>query len=219
METKPLEANTTSTAENVLSFQTAVSSISDPRTQGTDEINAEVHPEVRKVNNIASTLASPGFSSKQRAEDCEAISVIHAKSYKIHTSIGLNNMYSQEAILDTGCGPCLIRRSTVRPEWLTQERLPPLTQNMGATRSPVRITCLMDLDLQIGDLRKSITFAIVDDLAVSLLMGTAYQDRFIDTIKCKARRLKPINNRTVAILDSFNSPVCTMESEDNAQPR
>ena len=57
----------------------------------------------------------------------------------------------------------------------------------------------MDLDVQIGDLRKSVTFAIVDDLAVPLILGMAYQDKFIESIRCTARRLKPIDNRCVAI--------------------
>ena len=76
----------------------------------------------------------------------------------------------------------------------------------------------MDLDLEIGDLRKSITFAIVDDLAVSLIIGTAYQEKLIESIHCEARRLKPANSRTVAILDTFDTPICTLESVD-AQPK
>ena len=42
-------------------------------------------------------------------------------------------------------------------------------QYAGANETPVSISGLMDLDLQIGDLRDSITFPIVDDLAVPLL--------------------------------------------------
>ena len=73
--------------------------------------------------------------------------------------------------------------------------------------------------VQIGDLRKSMTFAIVDDLAVPLIIGTAYQDKFIEFIQCKARRLKPIDSCSIAILDTLNSPVCTLESLDEAQSR
>ena len=115
MQKQALEAKTTSTTETELSFQPAVSSISDSRTRGTDEINAEVHPEVRKVDNIGSSLASSDLSWKQQAQDGEAINVILAKSYKIHTSVGLTKMVSQAAVLDTGCGPCLVCRSTLRP--------------------------------------------------------------------------------------------------------
>ena len=46
----------------------------------------------------------------------------------------------------------------------------------------------MNLNLQIGDLRKSMTFAIVDDLAVPLIVRTAYQDRFIEAIQCRHGR-------------------------------
>ena len=81
------------------------------------------------------------------------------------------------------------------------------------------MTGLMDLDLVIGDLRKSVTLAIVDDLAVPLIVGTAFQDKYIESIQCRARRLKPSNSRSIAILDTFDSPVCTIESEEDAQPR
>ena len=77
----------------------------------------------------------------------------------------------------------------------------------------------MDLDFQIGNLRKSVTLAIVDDLAVHPIICTAYQDKLIESIQCKARLLKPIEIRSVAILDTLNSLVCTLESPDDTQAR
>ena len=77
----------------------------------------------------------------------------------------------------------------------------------------------MDLNIQIGDLRKSVMFAIVDDLAVPLIIGAAYQEKFIGSVQYKARRLKPIDIRSVAILDAFDSPEYTLESPDDVQPR
>ena len=110
-------------------------------------------------------------------------------------------MYSQPAILDIGCGPCLVSRSTLRPEWSTQEHSSPLALYTGATGTPVHISGLMDLDLQISDLRKSVTFAIVDNLAVTQIVGTTYEYKFVEAIQCKAHRLKPIDSRAIAILD------------------
>ena len=76
----------------------------------------------------------------------------------------------------------------------------------------------MDLDLQIGDLRKSVTFEIVDDLDVSLIVGTTYQNKFIEAILYKKNRLLPANKRAIATLDRFVSFACTPEPEDGAQP-
>ena len=45
----------------------------------------------------------------------------------------------------------------------------------------------MDLDVQIGDLQKSVMFANVDDLAVPLIISTAYQDKLIESSQCNAR--------------------------------
>ena len=51
----------------------------------------------------------------------------------------------------------------------------------------MQISVPIDLDIQIGDLRKSVTLAIVDDLVVQLIIGMAYQDKLIESIQCKAR--------------------------------
>ena len=80
------------------------------------------------------------------------------------------------------------------------------------------ITGLLNLDLQIGDLKRSVTFAIVDNLAVPLIVGTAYQDKFSEAILGKAHRLKPIDSRAIPIIGSFDSSVCTLESADDARP-
>ena len=47
----------------------------------------------------------------------------------------------------------------------------------------MHITGQVDLDLQIGDLRKSVTFAVVDDQAVPLIIRTAYQDKYIEAFQ------------------------------------
>ena len=62
------------------------------------------------------------------------------------------------------------------------DRHPP-TRYTGATGAPVFIFGLIDFGIQIGYLRKSVTSAIMEDLTVPLIVGTAYQDRFIESIQ------------------------------------
>ena len=80
----------------------------------------------------------------------------------------------------------------------------------------MHISGLMDLGVQVSDLRKFVTFAVVDDLAVPLIICTVYYDKFIESIQYKARRVKPNESRSLAILDIFEHPVCTLESSDDA---
>ena len=40
----------------------------------------------------------------------------------------------------------------------------------------------MNLGLQIGDLQKSVTLTIIEDLAIPLIIVTAYQDKYIESI-------------------------------------
>ena len=103
----------------------------------------------------------------------------------------------------------------VRSASRTSVRHPrPSTQEL-----PAHISGLMDLDIQIGDLSKSITFAIVDDPALPLIIGTAYQDKFIESVQSKTPRLKLNDICSVATLETLDSPVCTFDSPDDAQPR
>ena len=55
-----------------------------------------------------STQASygqPRPTLQNQATEDKAATKVNAKSYKNNTSIGLAKMYSQPAVLDTGCGP------------------------------------------------------------------------------------------------------------------
>ena len=65
----------------------------------------------------------------------------------------------------------------------SQEQLSPVTRYTGAIRTPVRITVLKDSDPQIADLHKPVTFTIVDNLAVPLIIGTVCQDKHIESIQ------------------------------------
>ena len=198
----PRKEHTKSTSESGLSFGTADSSPPRHKTSVTTDVaidnacnSSSVAPQPPKC-----PVASPDLSWHDQSKEDKAITIVNAKSYKIYTSIGLTKMYSQPVLLDTGCGPCLITRSTIRLEWLLRERSLPPTRYTGATGTPVRITGLLDLDLQIGDLRKSITLAIVDHLAVPLIFTTAYKEKYIESIHCRTRRLRPPYRRSVATL-------------------
>ena len=74
----------------------------------------------------------------------------------------------------------------------------------GASGTPVCITGPVDLNFWIGDLRESVAFTIVDDLAFLLIVGTVYQEKYFESIQCKTRRLKPSNSLNVAILDALD---------------
>ena len=70
----------------------------------------------------------------------------------------------------------------------------------------MNISSLMGFDIQIGNLRKPVTFTVVDNLTVLWIIGMSYQDEFIESIQCKARGLKPIDRCSIALLDTFDFP-------------
>ena len=83
----------------------------------------------------------------------------------------------------------------------------------------MRVTGIIDLDLQTSYLCKSVIFAIVNDIAIPLIVGTAYEKKFIGSIQRISRRLTASKNGIAAILDVFDSPVCTIESKEDVQRR
>ena len=109
-----------------LSFETAERSVPhDKRTAGMDESPADIQFEPPSVIQDRKLSIATDLPWKHQAQEGETINTIKAKSYKIHTSICHNRMYSQPAVLDTGCCPCVVRRNTLHQEWLTHKRLPP----------------------------------------------------------------------------------------------
>ena len=61
----------------------------------------------------------------------------------------------------------------------------------------------MDLGFQIGNLQKSVIFAIVDSFAVPLFAGRAYQGKLFEAIQCKGYRLFSVNSRAISILETL----------------
>ena len=127
VETLAPNEETTNTAGTDLSFQTAVSSIPDPRTLDTKETNAKVRVRTRKAHNTDSQLASPGpiieaASTGGRSDQRDPLQ----KLYDLVVHRPYQDAQSSSRV-GHRCGPCLICRSTLRPEWLAQERPPPPT--------------------------------------------------------------------------------------------
>ena len=49
--------------------------------------------------------------------------------------------------------------------------------------TPLHISGLVKLDIQVGDLRMRVTFAFVDDLALPIFIGPAYLDKLSESIQ------------------------------------
>ena len=73
----------------------------------------------------------------------------------------------------------------------------------------------MNLDVQIGNLRKPLMFVAVYDLAVQLILGISYQGISLSSFIARSADLSRIFYLSVAILDKFDSLMCTLDSSED----
>lgn len=132
----------------------------------------------------------------------DGIALLEKKNYKIRVTIWerANLMKPMSAITDTGAGANLTSRRAFHTFWYT--RLIPV-RNPGLTavaNQSVEVQGVILLHVRIGDLRFRIWFRVVQSLAVPLLLGTFFIDRFVLTIFTPERQLVPEQSQTVAFL-------------------
>lgn len=74
---------------------------------------------------------------------------------------------------------------------------------IAAGRQAIFVIVIVLLHLYIGDLEVCAWFGAVEILAVSVLLGTSFIDRFIKVIFPGERKIVPHYSKPVAILASF----------------
>lgn len=113
---------------------------------------------------------------------------------------GPDDSFSPHVVdLDTGAGPNLVAR-----EWLTPAmqraviafKSPSLT---AATKHRLEIKGVIQLTIRLGDLTVPVWFVVAESFAVSLLLGTAFVDRYVRRIDPISRTVTPQDSRPVQI--------------------
>lgn len=94
-------------------------------------------------------------------------------------------------ILDTGAGPNHISKRTLPTEWHDRMKFVDDSAPMAATKQAVKVEGAMLLHVSIGDLSVRVCFGVVTTLAVQLLFGTSFFDRFVKAIFPKERQIVP----------------------------
>lgn len=104
-------------------------------------------------------------------------------------------------ILDTGAGPNLVDSQLLPLSWSSKVKPvadPGLT---AAGKQTITVEGVILLHVQLGDLRVRVWFGVVKNLAVSVLLGTSFIDRFVTGIFPPERKVVPQNSEPVDIID------------------
>lgn len=135
-------------------------------------------------------------------------------TYKLCFSIGIHTheLAPNKCLLDTATGLNLINANLIHLEWINRVKHTDLPRFRTATKEPIHLQGTILLHHQIGNLNTRVWFSIFPNLAVDLLLGTSFVDRFIRGIFPGERKVEPWHSQPVAIRASHHKE----NSETNA---
>jgi len=102
-------------------------------------------------------------------------------NYRIVASLGLEklSLVAVGVVVDTGAGPNLVRRSALAPDWLRQvvtSKEEERVRLRDANNARLRTSGTVTLWLQTGARIIPVTFLVVDDLSVPVILGCTFID-------------------------------------------
>jgi len=102
-------------------------------------------------------------------------------NYRIMASLGLDklSLVAVGVVVDTGAGPNMVRRSALAPEWLRQvvtSKEEEQVRLRDANNARLRTSGTVTLWLQTGARIVPVTFLVVDDLSVPVILGCLFID-------------------------------------------
>jgi len=126
-------------------------------------------------------------------------------NYRIMASLSLDklSLVAVGVVVDTGAGPSLVRRSALAAFWLRQvvtsreeERVRLRDANIARLRTSGTVT----LWLQTGARIVPVTFLVVDDLSVPVILGCTFIDDNAHAILSQNRSIRWTDGSVTAIL-------------------
>ena len=141
--------------------------------------------------------------------------IFRKANYKVRMVTGLSQKDCSpcDGVVDTGAGPNLVDQRTLPPHWLkhVQPFNSDIAKNLvGAEESPLNIRGVFPLYVRMGKLRCRVWCGVVPKLAVPVLLGTSFIDKFIKTIDVENRRIMPRGSHAVPILGIGTSDVAAL---------
>lgn len=101
-----------------------------------------------------------------------------------YDSMGLHaqSMSKFQCLIETGAGRNLINKSFINPTWAPCVKRRDSLNLRSANKKPISLEEVIQVNLQIDNLRKIVWIGVVDDFVVDLLMGTSFFDRYVQDI-------------------------------------
>ena len=142
----------------------------------------------------------------KRGECPEKILILARKHYKVFADIGptVGLMSRVLSVLDTGAGPNLIQKSELPSGLETLVSFGP-TQDIGdANNRPLRTVGTIKMPVRLGHFVAVAEFLVCEKLAVPLILGADYCDRFVEAIYPRKKMVESVDFSEVPIIRSFS---------------
>ena len=124
------------------------------------------------------------------------------RNYKVYADIGYGPSLTvrQVAALDTGAGPNFIRKDELPATALSQIRHTELPRVTDANRNPIRMRGAISLTARLGKYLCKVDFLVAERLAVPVLLGADFCDRFVEAIHPRKRVVELADGSEVPII-------------------
>ena len=137
------------------------------------------------------------------------ICLMTSKIYNVLGSIATeDNAFKPHTIaVDTCSGYNLVRKADLPPDWTRYViRDAPLPRLAGANSNPLKLSAVVRLAVRLRNTTFRVPFVFADQLAVPVLLGTAFIDAHVRRIDIDARKLDRRQRGSVDIVDGKEEP-------------
>ena len=132
------------------------------------------------------------------------VCLMTSKIYNVLGSVatGGNAFKPHTIAVDTCSGYNLLRKADLPPDWNRYViRDAPLPRLAGANSNPLRLTAVVRLAVRLRNTTFRIPFVVAEQLAVPVLLGTAFIDAHVRSIDIDGQKLELRHGGSVAIVD------------------
>ena len=137
------------------------------------------------------------------------VCLMTSKIYNVLGSVatGGNAFKPHTIAVDTCSGYNLVRKADLPPDWNRYViRGAPLPRLAGANSNPLRLTAVVRLTVRLRNTTFRIPFVVAEQLAVPVLLGTAFIDAHVRSIDIDGQKLELHQGSSVAIVDGKGEP-------------
>lgn len=124
------------------------------------------------------------------------------RNYKVYADLGVSDQYMvrQLSVLDTGAGPNFLVESLIPPHLRSRIRATPLVDIADANNRPLSTVGVIDLLVRLGHYVVKLDFLVCKQLAAPVILGCDFCDRFVESIRPRARTVEMEDGTSVPIV-------------------